>query len=140
MLTLRNALLPVFNDSNKIQHKNDEAAVQLLFGDQFDDSIEAQTCNGSTEPIKGKLIYNERDELIAIAIQDSGTGMDVTKLEAALIPHLTMLDRVGTSAAAESGSNVDKAVFRTHATGRLGHYGIGGNTTANSYGKSTPML
>jgi hypothetical protein len=33
--------------------------VQLLFGDEFDDSIEAQAINGSTATIKGMLIYDE---------------------------------------------------------------------------------
>eukprot|EP00953_Heterococcus_sp_UTEX-ZZ885_P024678 13482-Heterococcus_DN1.PRE.1 len=120
---------------NKIQHNNNEAAVQLLFGDEFDDSIEAQATNGSTATIKGMLIYDEHDELIAIAIRDSGTGMDVAELKAALIPHLSTAERGDTSAAAADTASSDKSVFRTNATGRVAHFGIGGNTTANSYGK-----
>jgi hypothetical protein len=127
----------VLHNSNKIQHNNNEAAVHLLFGDEFDDSIEAQAGNNSTATIKGMLIYDEQDELIAIGIRDSGTGMDVAKLKAALIPHLSLSERASTSAAAaDASSNSDKAVFKTHATGRVAHFGIGGNTTANSYGKN----
>jgi hypothetical protein len=129
---------PVLHDSNKTQHNNNEAAVQLLFSDEVDDSIEAQAINGSTATIKVMLIRDEQHELIAMAIRDSGTGMDVTKLKAALIPHLTMRDRVGTSAVTDSASSDDE-MFRTNATGKLGHHGIGGNTTGNSLGKTHPM-
>jgi hypothetical protein len=114
--------------------------VQLLFGDEFDDSIEAQAINGSTATIKGMLIYDEQDELIAIAIRDSGTGMDVAKLKAALIPHLSTAERADTSATAADTASSDKSVFRTNATGRVAHFGIGGNTTANSYGKITTFV